>query len=231
MILNGNIVRMKNIKNKEKILRILKILDIKDDIEIKKEIYNIMYPGPFFHKIKKNKELGRWAREYYDDFGDWTWKKKDIDKQFYHCEKCECDIEWKEKEIERYKEQGKDLTKIPGCGGPSKISNLNHLSDCLNEYFKDKYKEEYIYSIGLIWAYERNNSIIGENNNIIELFNKWIGRIENTNYNIYEWWVFNNNDIRNVVANLIIANMLGKEFDPEYPGILRYELKKKRKRK
>ena len=105
------------------------------------------------------------------------------------------------------------------------------MSDCLNEYFKDKYKEKYIYSIGLIWAYERNNSIIGEKNNIIELFNKWIERIENTNYRIYEWWIFNNNDIRNIIANLIIANMLEEEFDPEYPGILRYELKKKRKRK
>ena len=230
MILNGSLAHMKNIKNKEKILRILKILDIKDNIEIKKEIYNIMYPEPFSHKIKKNKELGRWAREYYDDFEDWTWKKEDIDEQFYHCEKSWC-IEWKEKEIERYKEQGKNLTKIPGCDGPSKISNLNHLSDCLNEYFKDKYKEEYIYSIGLIWAYERNNSIIGEKNNIIELFNKWIERIENTNYRIYEWWIFNNNDIRNIIANLIIANMLEEEFDPEYPGILRYELKKKRKRK
>lgn len=50
MILNGSLAHMKNIKNKEKILRILKILDIKDNIEIKKEIYNIMYPEPFFIK-------------------------------------------------------------------------------------------------------------------------------------------------------------------------------------
>lgn len=224
MILNGSLVLMKNIKNKEKILRILKVLDIKDDDkEIKKEIYSIMYPGPFFHKIKKNKELGRWAREYYNDFEDWTWKKKDIDKQFYHCEKNSC-IEWKEKEIERYKEQGKDLTKIPGCDGPSKISNLSYLSNCLNEYFKDKYKEKYIYSIGLIWAYERNNFIIGEKNNIIELFNKWSKN--NSYFNIYEWWIFNNTNVRNIIANLIIANMLGKEFDSD--GTTGYKLKKRR---
>ena len=219
--------------NKKKILRILRTLEIKDDVknrlETKKYIYDIMYPCPFYHKIKKNKELGKWVREYYDDFEDWTWKKEEENKQFYHCEKIECDIDWEEKEIERYKEKKINLTKIPGCSGPSKISNLDHLSDCLNEYFKDGYKDEYIYSIGLIWAYEKNKFIIGEKNNIIELFDKWKEDIANNNYRIYEWWIFNNNNIRNIIANLIISIMLEKEFDSEYPSTLRYELKKEEK--
>ena len=132
--------------DKEKILRILRMLNIENEQDLRKEIYNVMYPGPFYHIIKKNKELGRDVREF-DDDGDFIWRKEDTDTQFYYCKKWSCHFELEEEELE-----GRDLENIPGCEGPSKISNLDYLLKCLDEYFRDKYKEEYKYAIGIVWA-------------------------------------------------------------------------------
>ncbi len=97
--------------------------------------------------------------------------------------------------------------------------------ECLDEYFKDKYKEEYKYAIGLVWAYEKNKSLITKGTDIVELFDKWRENKIEQDYKVYKWWVFNNNVVRNIVANLIVASILEKEFNSVYPATLKYELK------
>ena len=208
--------------DKEKILRILRILNIQEEQDIRKEIYDIMYPGPFYHIIKKNKELGRDVREF-DDDRDFIWRKEETDTQFYYCKHWGCYFEWEEEELEEELE-GRDLEHIPGCKGPSKCSNLDYLLRCLDEYFRDKYKEEYKYAIGIVWAYEKNKSLITKGSDIIEMFDKWKENKDNHYCKIYKWWIFYNNVIRNIVANLIVDSMLEKEFDSI--DTLGYKLKK-----
>lgn len=188
----------------EKILKILELVNLEDEEKLRTGMHNIMYPAPFYHRIKKCKNKG-WEEPNYDDYGNPHWKTIDKYIQYYYCEKWECRVKWTEEEIKRIK----DINKRPGCIGPSEICNLDNLSNILDIHFK-KYRKEYKLAIGLIY-YNRL-----EEDDLIQISIKNLNfLLENNEYNnIFEWWIFNVNHELNILAHLIVAEILEKEFDP-----------------